>query len=419
MLPRPPVILQLGMLRAKAMLWRGVDQRLRITVAVGATFEMANGALSKLARIQQAPADADLVPHKARVDVLVRAAAHAVTPVEQLDVSVTIGAMNKSLTITGDRCWIAGAHGIVLGPPAPFEYMPIDNTRGPRSALNPNGVGFERHEGQVLPNIAVLGPAGAAMLPGYGRLSQDVRAAHVVLTQAQRRWLERGIPEGKAAPAGFEGEYFNLAPPEQRIDQFEGQQRLSFKNLHPAHRQFDTIIDVPTPGAIWQSCGQHWPLSLRCDTVAIDLLHGTAQLTLRGFAIVTDRAQLGVGTLMVSDSRDTPREEVAAEQQARMETTIIVPYRPDANQRPLPFVERARDAEQPPDTEAEADASSPLPPSAEEQGGIRETADMPARRARTETAALNADALLVARGEPPFATAPDSEATFRWFRQRR
>ena len=375
MLPRPPVILQLGALRAKAMLWRGDDSQLRITVAVGATFDMVNGAPSELARIQHAPTDAQLVPQKARVDVLLRAAAHTLSPVEQLDVSAIVGAMKKRLAITGDRCWTEGTEGVVAGPPTPFEYMPIDNLRGVRSALNPDGVGFEQHDGQVLPNIAVGGPHAASMMPGYGALSPEVRAARAVLTHAQRQWLERGIPEGKAAPPGFEGDYFNLAPPEQRIGRFEGKQRLSFRNLHPSHSQFDTTIDVPTPAAVWQSAGQHWPLSLRCDTVEVDLLLGTIQLTIRGFAIVGDQAQLGVGTIMVSDTGGAAGAEPSTEQQTRMETTVIVPYQPDVNRRPLPFVDNPNDTEPYPIEAVDAAAS------------------------------------------PPFGSALDSEATYRWSRE--
>ena len=208
MLPSPPAIIQQGLLRATSQLWRGTDQRLRLTVCVGATFDMVHGKPSQLSSTQLAPScDA---PQKQRVDVVVHAAAPAAAATEQHHVSASVGAMTKSLTIAGDRRW-------------------------------------------------VVGPGAAAQVPSFEPLTFAAAAARAQLTLRHRQWLEYGMAAGEAMPVDFGVGFFNVAPTEQQLDHFEGAQRLLFTNLHPNTGHFETTIQVPSPMVKWQVAGGAWP----------------------------------------------------------------------------------------------------------------------------------------------------------------
>ena len=111
-------------------------------------------------------------------------------PVTQLDVSLAVADLRKTIRVFGDRRWDAGLLGLHMTPPIPFESMPLIYERAfggfhevsPEKTLyeprNPIGTGFKGKRSNkeftdtMLPNLEdpadlikkIRGQADAVML---------------------------------------------------------------------------------------------------------------------------------------------------------------------------------------------------------------------------------------------------------------
>src|SRR5438552_13985592 len=116
--------------------------------------------------------DSEAVITKPTTDVLVLGQAYAPRgrPCARLDASIKIEAIDKTVTVWGDRCWDSGRTGVRVTDPLPFETMPIVYERAfggisPRDPedppqwdeRNPAGTGFVTRPTHVagvrLPNL--------------------------------------------------------------------------------------------------------------------------------------------------------------------------------------------------------------------------------------------------------------------------
>lgn len=117
-----------------------------------------------------APSDVSLAKTSTDVVILGDACAPRGRPARTMDVSVSIGPVNATVRVVGNRVW--ASDGVTYGTtaPEPFETMPLvwerafggrdESDRGPREEpRNPVGTGFragdgrEPIEGTALPNI--------------------------------------------------------------------------------------------------------------------------------------------------------------------------------------------------------------------------------------------------------------------------
>ena len=93
----------------------------------------------------------DLVHTKPTTDVLLHGHAHVPQgkPATQVDVSLAVGTIKKTLRIVGDRHWTVRFLGVGMSDPEPFVKMPITYERRFR------GHGYEVRQ----PEEARLGPS--------------------------------------------------------------------------------------------------------------------------------------------------------------------------------------------------------------------------------------------------------------------
>jgi hypothetical protein len=193
--------------------------------------------------------DCDLYLTKPATDIWVNGAAHAPggKPVTQLEVTLKVAEVSKSLRIVGDRRWQKGATGLTASEPEPFTRMPIVYERSfggidPQSsdpnkpsfeARNPVGVGFAAAEGQPLPNIEEAGSlAGIRKRPaGFGPIAPHWQPRVQYGGTYDEAWQKDRCP---LLPKDFDDRFFLSAPEDQRPKEpLKGGEPVELVNLTP------------------------------------------------------------------------------------------------------------------------------------------------------------------------------------------
>ncbi len=240
----------------------------------------------------------DFAPWKPRAEVLLHATAYSPTgsPEPSWTVRVRVGDWSKSLRVFGDRKWELQAISTRATDPKPVIAVPIDY----RLALGAAGA-------QQNPIGRGLGMQ-AEWLPNVEQLAQPVRSPRDDLPPAgfgplDASWLPRSSHRGTYddvwlktrwpwLPADFNYAHFNTAPLDQQFDKaFEGDEQLSFENLHPRLKQYNTRLpgvrvrcfvseQMVEPENLTEKDFREVPLAL--DTIQIDLETEAATLLFRG-----------------------------------------------------------------------------------------------------------------------------------------
>lgn len=258
---------------------------------------------------------------KVRGELLVAGSFHAPggAPTAASYVRAKVGALDKLLSILGDRFW----HDGVPTAPEPVTTMPIDWTRafgGAGFDRNPYGRGATPIEvgGRMLHPLPNIEPFGALMrAPSErpepaGLLSLDV-------TFAQRRaragtyddrWLEEHSP---GLPPDAEPTFFNVAPEDQWIEGFfRGDEDVLVENMHPDQPR----IEGRLPGLVARSFVTHRgaegdrfvEIAMRCDTVWILPSQALGVVIFHGsIPIVEDDAADVVHLVCACEDPESPR----------------------------------------------------------------------------------------------------------------
>jgi uncharacterized protein YjbI with pentapeptide repeats len=158
-------------------------------------------------------------------------------PAAACAVRATVGSVQKTLVVHGDRTW----SGRKASEAEPFERMPLDWTRaygGPAFAANPLGRGHapEADGTRPLPNIEYpqspsTHPDAALPPAAFGRIDPMWPARAQYRGTYDEQWLPNHAP---GFPPDLDWRHFNLAPPDQWLpQQLLGDEAFAFENLHP------------------------------------------------------------------------------------------------------------------------------------------------------------------------------------------
>jgi uncharacterized protein YjbI with pentapeptide repeats len=298
-----------------AMAWRdragqrGDQGNLRITLVVKATFALVPDGVAALrggapiipvdrhyegSARRSVEAPGDLAPRKKRADIVVTGHAHAPGGVAAPASSVRLGLfrdgvlLDKTLHVYGDRTR-------ALPTPEPFVRVPLVYERafgGPSSQENPVGVGLDGTA--ALPNI--IDPREPTRRAGFGPIASSWPLRTSMLSADDQRALSAPIPEIRA---DFPWAYFQHAPPDQQTELLGGDEGILLDGLHPSMPRVQTRLPgVRARARVHRRQGSSWdgglPLSLVCDTCAVDADHLLARLTFRGdFEALVEAERLG------------------------------------------------------------------------------------------------------------------------------
>ncbi len=184
-------------------------------------------------------AASDMVLFKPATDVVVIGSAYAPggNPVDQLDVELAVGAVNKRVRVFGDRAWKKSLVMSTHSAPQPFTVMPlvyehafggVYRQPGERETFiadqrNPIGRGFwgDSHQavGQPLPNIEdpaqlVRSWNDRPAPQGFGWISPHWEPRRQLAGTYDESWQQKRMP---LLPADFQEAFFNAAPADQQI----------------------------------------------------------------------------------------------------------------------------------------------------------------------------------------------------------
>ncbi|MEI7636764.1 MAG: DUF2169 domain-containing protein [Syntrophus sp. (in: bacteria)] len=167
-------------------------------------------------------------------------------------VQVEVAGLKKRLQVSGNRKWnVAG----FPGEPQPFTEMKINYHHafgGPGYEMNPLGKGAVPDDADLseLPNIQDPhrliasdsdrpAPEGFTAYP----MTWPQRAKH--LGRFDERWLSERWPY---YPLDTEGEYFNTAPEDQRLEGFfRGDEKIRIVNMHPEKKEIVSALPTLRP----------------------------------------------------------------------------------------------------------------------------------------------------------------------------
>jgi uncharacterized protein YjbI with pentapeptide repeats len=278
---------------------------LAVAVAISIPLDHPRSLLSEVSLWKLVPeqlgkdAVLDLCMPKARGEFLVAGAAfpREGQPAIACAPRVSIGAMDKTLRVVGDRVWRSG----VASDPKPFTEMPItwqNAFGGPDRPENPLGKGaakIQTAEGEVqpLPNIEdvkypVKSPRDRPPPAGFGPYDLTWPQRFKKAGTYDRQWLKERFP---GFAADIDWTIFNAAPDDQQLDGFfHGDEPIAIEFMHPTKARIESrlpgaaarcFVNVRTPaGEDLQE------VALKLDTVwlfprverAIALFHGSAKV---------------------------------------------------------------------------------------------------------------------------------------------
>ncbi|MFP2926887.1 DUF2169 domain-containing protein [Pyxidicoccus sp. 3LG] len=231
---------------------------------------------------------------KPATDVVLVGHAHApASSISELQVTLQVGSLARSLNVVGERVWFRSMGSVTATKPHPFERMPLVYERAyggwDRSApdpsqhtfepRNPVGVGFRasaRHfeEGLRLPNLEdpkhPLRQFGQVVPPaGFGFISPEWQPRAALAGTYDEAWRKERMPW---LPKDFDRRFFNAASPGLVASGYlRGDEPVLLVHAAPQARLSFRLPGQPPPRlqASFARGGNH-KSSLQLDTCIID-----------------------------------------------------------------------------------------------------------------------------------------------------
>ncbi len=238
--------------------------------------------------------ESDFAPHKPRCDVLLNGSAYAPggKPARKVHVRLQLGAVDKSIEVTGDRKWWKWFLWLGTSRPRPFLSMPIsyNNAFGGRDTshkkegkhrtylTNHVGVGFHANlarkaiQGAPLPNtqapgVRVMNPKGKYRPMAFGPIGRAWHPRAALAGTYDDNWLQNVCP---FLPGDFQEVYYQTAPSDQQIPYPKGGERVTLSNLTPEGLRRFLIPRVEMPIVFFRNDGSREDAEGAIDTVVIE-----------------------------------------------------------------------------------------------------------------------------------------------------
>lgn len=239
--------------------------------------------------------ESEFALRKPRCDVLLCGSAYAPPGRRARSVRVTLqgaGQIDKSIEVTGDRCWDRMLGAYVWTEATPFERQPFSYGRAyggtdshPQRAEeslafvdNPVGVGYyplaakQSLVGRPLPNTAQPGRPIESWKERYapmafGPIGRNFAARIALAGTYDDAWLDEHFP---FLPPDFDFRYFQSAPPDQQIPHPQGGETFVLHNLTPQGESAFRLPQLPVPVEFTTRDAEHIDVMAKLDTVIIE-----------------------------------------------------------------------------------------------------------------------------------------------------
>ncbi len=248
-------------------------------------------------------APADLVPFKARVDVLLVGHAYAANQqaVRTVRTRVAVRECDKAIEVYGDRAW--GMDGEMREGPR-FLKMPLrwERAAGGPYTLNPIGIRSDVSDslGRVLlPNLQLPGKH----IDKRGDAIDSVGFGPIAASWPARRPLGEAVAAGRIGQA--EPSYFNSAPSDQQLSELADDDPIILENLHPTASLVSARLPGVRPRAFLDGGETGTEVPLRCDTLWIECDRALLTLTWRG-RLPLDNLGAGATVWIATERKGSP-----------------------------------------------------------------------------------------------------------------
>ena len=211
--------------------------------------------------------DAELVPAHPGTDVVLNAVAHAPQgqPVRELQVSVAVGPLAKTLVVVGERRWERGLLGLGASNPEPFVTLPLrwEHAFG---GSDPRGEGSEPRNAAGCSFFASAGAAIGGELP-------RIEAPHSRI----HHWKERPTPAGFGAVAA------GWSPRREHAGTFDESWSTERAPLWPV--DYDERFHVSATEGLWAPAGLRGGETVTLTNLSVEpVLRFTLPRVFLGFA---------------------------------------------------------------------------------------------------------------------------------------
>ncbi|MDI1451373.1 DUF2169 domain-containing protein [Polyangium sp. 6x1] len=314
-------------LRVGSILWQPREGAYVLTVVCKATFALAP-EVSLLAEEQDDPnehdeywddderrslsAASDLAPFKRGVDILLVGHAYAphASPSGPFFARLVVGdVLDKTIEVHGERAWTPDGR-LLEEPPSGRVALRWERAAGGPGTANPVGVPpnappDHRHLRRV-PNFGPPGhgpsrPTDVIPPVGFGPIAPTWPDRQNQRPRQATGWDHHRLGEWPL-PAGLDASFFNTAPPDQRVTELVGDERISLTNLHPHFPALSTRLRLLKPRALVQKSGAPAELRFRCDTLFLDTNRGICSLTWRGALPLASPSEEGCVVVTTEES---------------------------------------------------------------------------------------------------------------------
>ena len=200
--------------------------------------------------------DIDLIHTKPATDIILNGHAYAPKgkPAFEVDATMQVAGITKTVRAYGDRTWERGFAGMKMTDPQPFVKMPIvyerafgggdkssSDVKNPRwERRNPVGVGFAKSPellaGQPAPNIedpqSLLSAVKLKAHPaGFGPIGRHWEPRVDWAGTYDEKWGKERLP---LLPRDFDERFYQCAPADQQAPQYlKGGEPVALLNLSP------------------------------------------------------------------------------------------------------------------------------------------------------------------------------------------
>jgi hypothetical protein len=301
-------VVSLCALRASGFEWQPRAGTIALTVVCKATFEL-HPKECVLAPKQEDLLDLDVhwrgdprcsvvvptdrTPYKPRADVVL--VGHAYAPKQQPSRTIMtrflVGEIDKSIEVWCDRSVRRQGRQVHEGPRITRMPLTWERAAGGPETSNPVGLQFDAVPdpyGMVaIPNLQPPGSYvsqwGDVFAPiGYGPIAPRWPSRARRLYQHAPSFAAQGW-EKQPLPKDFDYGYFNVAPPDQQVEELRSNERIVMENLHPRHDRLVTSLPGIRPRAIAdRATGEREEIALVADTLWIDTDRGICAVVWRG-----------------------------------------------------------------------------------------------------------------------------------------
>ena len=238
--------------------------------------------------------ETDFAFRKPRCDVIANGCAYAPggRPAERVPVGIKIGDWSKLFEVVGNREWRAIGPVFTSTSPEPFIRMPFSYDRAwggvdkldPEDRLpasykyNPVGTGWSRTKNQRLipglrlPNTQAVGeevrsPFGDYKPMSFGPMGRGWPGRIEYGGTYDDNWTKNIFP---FLPPDFDERYFQMAPPNQQIDQPRGGEEVQLINLTPEGRVHFRLPNTALPMTLFKGRAKTFDAPVVADTILFD-----------------------------------------------------------------------------------------------------------------------------------------------------